>query len=78
MSLYKKIYGLEILPGQIDLPILWELQEVGQRRNYVNSTVIYWYLSFMNGDLRVLLFLIVTHSEWLYDLSVPNAAPRLV
>ena len=73
MPLYKKIYGLEILDGQMDLPILSELQEVVKRRTCQNSSVIHQYLSFVNGDLQVLLLLIVIHSEGLYVLSVAKA-----
>ena len=57
----------------MDLPILSELQKVGQRRNCRNSPVICCHLSFMNEDLQVLLSLFVILSERLYDLSVPNA-----
>ena len=78
MSLHKRIYGLEILDGQMDLPILSELQEVGQRRNFQNSLVICRQLSFVNEDLQVLFLLFVVHSEQLYDLFVPNALPCLV
>ena len=77
MSLHKRIYGLKILDGQMDLPIILELQEVGQRRNCWNSLVICRHLSFVNEDLLVLLLLFAVHSERLYDLPVPNAAPCL-
>ena len=78
MSLHKRIYRLEILDGQMDLPIISELQEVGQRRNCRNSLMICRHLSLVNEDLQVLLLLFVVHSEQLYDLSVPKAAPWLV
>ena len=50
MPLHKRIYGSEIVDGQMDLLILSELQEVGQRRNYRNSPVICRHLSFVNED----------------------------
>ena len=68
MPLHKRIYGLEILDGQMDLSILSEIQEVDQRRNCQNSPVICRHLSFVNEDLQVLLLLFVIHSERLYDL----------
>ena len=71
MPLHKEIYGLEILDGQMDLLILSEFQEVGQRR-------ICRYLSFENQGLRVLLLLSVICIELLYELSVPNTIPWLV
>ena len=78
MPLHKRIYGLEILDGQMDLSILSEIQEVGQPRNCWNSPVICRHLSFVSEDLQVLLLLFVIHSKRLYHLSVPNAAPCLV
>ena len=53
MPLYKSIYGLEILDVQMDLAILSELQEVGQRITCQNLSVIYRYLSFVNGNFFV-------------------------
>ena len=78
MSLHKRIYGLEILDGQMDLPIISELQEVGQRRNCRKSLVICRHLLFANEDLQVLFLLFVVHSERLHDLSVLSVAPCLV
>ena len=63
MSPYKRIYGLEILDGRMGLLIFSELPGVGQRRTCQNSSVIYRYLSFVNGDLKVLLLLILIYSE---------------
>ena len=60
------------------MPTLSELQEVGQRRICQNLSLICWYLLFVNGDLWVLLLLIVIHSGWLHDLSIPKVAPCLV
>ena len=78
MPLHKRINGLKILDGQMDLSILSKLQEVDQRRNCRNSPVICRHISFVNEDLQVLPPLFVILSERLYDLSVPNAEPCLV
>ena len=47
MPLHKKIYGLETLDVQMDLPILSELQEVGQQMTSQTSSLISQYLHYV-------------------------------
>ena len=47
MPVHKKIYGLETLDVQMDLPILSELQEVGQQMTSQTSSLICQYLHYV-------------------------------
>ena len=47
IPLHKKIYGLETLDVQMDLPILSELQEVGQQMTSQTSSLISQYLHYV-------------------------------